>query len=46
LQLATAYLDKYAKKTSDEKGNPVTKRPAYEDMVWALINTKEFLFNH
>jgi hypothetical protein len=46
MQLAAAHLDKYAKKSSDEKGNPVTKRPAYEDMVWALINTKEFLFNH
>ena len=22
------------------------KRTAYEDLVWALINTKEFLFNH
>ena len=19
---------------------------AYEDMLWALVNTKEFLFNH
>ncbi len=46
MQLATAYLDKYGKKSSDEKGNPATKRQAYEDMVWALINTKEFLFNH
>src|SRR5204862_395016 len=29
-------------KAKDEKA----KRQACEDMVWALINTKEFLFNH
>ena len=22
------------------------RREAYEDTLWALINTKEFLFNH
>jgi len=29
-------------KAKDEK----TKRQAYEDIIWAVINTKEFLFNH
>ena len=33
--LAVAYLGK----TKNDKA-------AYEDIVWALINTKEFLFNH
>jgi hypothetical protein len=32
-------LTHLAKHTKDPK-------PAYEDIVWALINTKEFLFNH
>jgi hypothetical protein len=47
MQIAQAHLEKGANKTSDEKGNAVNgKRLAYEDIVWALINTKEFLFNH
>lgn len=36
LQVAVAYLHKHA-------DNP---RRGYEDVVWALINTKEFQFNH
>ena len=35
LQIATQYIE--SKPTAQE---------GFEDVVWALINTKEFLFNH
>jgi len=47
LQTARNHLTKYSAKSSDDKGNAVNgRRLAFEDMVWALLNTKEFLFNH
>jgi hypothetical protein len=35
-------------KLAAEKGDDlaVTEKQAYEDIVWAILNTKEFLFNH
>ncbi|MFO1497524.1 MAG: DUF1549 and DUF1553 domain-containing protein [Verrucomicrobiota bacterium] len=34
------------KKTSGAKDMTLARREAFEDLLWALINTKEFLFNH
>lgn len=39
-----------AKPRTDSQGKPLdsqrAKRQGYEDLLWALINTKEFLYNH
>lgn len=47
LQIAQAHLDK---PRTDAKGQPLdtvqSRRQGFEDLLWALINTKEFLYNH
>jgi hypothetical protein len=43
-------LDYFAEPRTDATGNPLDPQRAatenFQDLIWALINTKEFLFNH
>ncbi len=47
LKVATGYL---SEPRLDANGNPLDPQQAsrenFQDLIWALINTKEFLFNH
>jgi hypothetical protein len=45
IETAKAHLQKVTAGKKD-KDLTVAKRQAYEDIIWALMNTKEFLFNH
>ena len=49
LTAAKAHLEKKRKQSiADPKKMPTEKaeQESFEDILWALINTKEFLFNH
>jgi hypothetical protein len=46
MKLAVGHIQK---KTAGKEGKPeeaAAARQAYEDIIWALVNTKEFVFNH
>jgi hypothetical protein len=43
--LARAHLER-AIKDKDGKEKPADRKASFEDIIWALFNTKEFLFNH
>ena len=45
LALAKGHIEKLTKDKKD-KELASARRQSYEDLVWAMINTKEFLFNH
>lgn len=46
LEVAAKFIAKKIATKDEKQDGTAAKRQAYEDILWALINTKEFLFNH
>lgn len=46
LKAALDYLRSKSEPAGRNAGQPTKKVEAYQDTLWAMINTKEFLFNH
>jgi hypothetical protein len=46
VRVATEYLAKKGQSPTDAAQRAKALREAWEDTVWAVINSKEFLFNH
>ncbi len=47
LETARVYVQEKTTAAEDsEEAQRAARQVAYEDLVWALVNTKEFLFNH
>lgn len=48
LQIALSHIERRKVKAAAEDSSQVDQavREAYEDIIWVVVNTKEFLFNH
>ena len=47
VQIAQEYVAAKVRQAEQNQADPVAaEKSAYEDLVWAILNTKEFLFNH
>jgi hypothetical protein len=46
LQTMLDYLHRQTEEKATAAQTAASRQAAYEDLLWALFNTKEFLFNH